>query len=195
MFCGIVETIGKITFVKRINDYLELAVLPGMDFPDLKTGDSVSINGVCLTITKIIDGQFYFAAVKETLRLTNLDSLNVGSKVNVERALAVSSRIGGHYVQGHVDFCGEIVDLHSDGSVLIHYPEPFGKYIVNKGFITLDGMSITVIETAKKYFSITFIPHTKSHTIASDYQIGSRINVEVDIMAKYIEKYVGVYVK
>jgi riboflavin synthase len=195
MFGGIVETMGKITLLQRVNGYLELAILPEMNFSDLKIGDSVAVNGVCLTVTKIMGNQFYFIAVQETLRLTNLDILNVGSKVNLERALALNSRIGGHYVQGHIDFCGEIIDLNSDGKTLIRCPEAFGKYIINKGFITLDGMSITVIEAAEKYFSVTFIPHTQQHTIVSNYRVGQRINVEVDMIAKYIEKYVGAYIK
>lgn len=199
MFSGIVETVGEITQLIVINDCLEIVILPRKIFNDLNIGDSVSVNGVCLTVTKIEINKLHFTSVPETLRLTNLSLLSIGSKVNLERSLAVNSRIGGHYVQGHIDFCGEITSLYNDGKetliARISYPEYFGKYIINKGFITLDGMSITVIDVEEKWLSVTFIPHTQQNTVVCDYQIGTKINIEVDMMGKYIEKLVGAYSK
>lgn len=197
MFSGIVETVGIINCLKAMHDCLNINITPQKKFIDLTVGDSISINGVCLTITKLLNDSFNVTAVPETIRVTNLEKFCLGSKVNLERSLKADSRIGGHYVQGHVDFKGEILDLKPDGEdaliAKISNPIDYAKYIVNKGYIALDGMSITVIESQPEWFTVTFIPHTQQITIVNQYRKGTHINVEVDIIGKFVEKIVGAH--
>lgn len=191
MFNGIVETTGKITRFEKEQGCIYLSVLPEIPFLDLKIGDSVSVNGVCLTVVDIHDNAFDMTIVNETLRVTNLGYLNKNSIINLERSIKCSDRISGHYVQGHVDCVGTITQINnpSEGSVIIttQFPSRFKKYIVNKGYIALDGMSITVIEVTDNTFTITLIPHTKKITVAKNYHINSKINLEFDILSKYVE--------
>lgn len=196
MFSGIVETLGHIVNVQQLNECQKLIIAPGIAFDDLKVGDSVAVNGVCLTVTAFNAENFVVTVVPETLRLTNLVHLQPGNEVNLERSLLFNGRIGGHCVQGHVDAVGRILDKVTDGQgailVTIELPEQLAKYVVNKGYITLDGMSITVIEAGKNCFTVTFIPHTLTVTIAKNYQKNTLINIEVDIIGKYFEKMLGV---
>lgn len=197
MFNGIVETIGKIINLNTENGCTHYSILPQIHFDDLSIGDSIAVNGVCLTITDFTDSYFNLTAVPETLRLTNLKLLSINSKVNLERSLKLNSRLGGHYVQGHVDCTGRILELSHDKSaallVKISIPEQLANYVVTKGYIALDGMSITVIEATKNWFTVTFIPHTQKATIVETYQVDQLINIEVDMIAKYIEKMIGVH--
>lgn len=191
MFSGIVETIGFIQNVLHMNEGLILQIKPLISFSDIKVGDSIAVNGVCLTVTTFDSATFTVTLVPETLRCTNLQSVTMNQAVNLERSLRADSRIGGHFVQGHVDAITEILDLQTEGDawlVKMSLPSHLHPYVVNKGFITLDGMSITVIETTTHWFTVTFIPHTQHHTITQHYQIGSKINIEVDMLGKYIEK-------
>lgn len=196
MFSGIVEALGVINRIVRHNDCVGFTITPSKVFDDLNVGDSVAINGVCLTVTELFANSFAVTVVPQTLRITNLGLLNEGSQINLERSLCANARIGGHYVQGHVDATGEIIELTSDGSdallVKISLPLELQKYVVNKGYIALDGMSITVIEASATWVKVTFIPHTQQVTVVNQYQIGSKINIEVDILGKYVEKIVGV---
>lgn len=195
MFGGIVEAVGEVKAESFENGCKQLSIMPGMNFDDLSLGDSVSVNGVCLTVTRLQGNCFDCSAVPETLALTNLGQLTVGSLVNLERALKVNSRIGGHYVQGHVDGLGEIADIQAAGAaslVTIKVAPALAKYIVKKGYVTLDGMSITVIQVEVDQFSVTFIPHTQAATIVKNYRLGTLLNVEVDILGKYAEKLLGV---
>jgi riboflavin synthase len=197
MFSGIVETIGKILHMESSDGCIHFRISPLMKFDDLTVGDSISVNGVCLTVTNFTDTSFHVSAVPETLRLTNLGQLALHDSVNLERSLKLSQRIGGHYVQGHVDGMGQILDIkHDHGSALlvkISLPEKLSRYVVNKGYITLDGMSITIIQSAPDWFTVTFIPHTQEATITRHYSIGTMINIEVDILGKYVEKLIGAY--
>ncbi|EKD71066.1 MAG: hypothetical protein ACD_46C00280G0003 [uncultured bacterium] len=197
MFNGIVETIGTIISLNLRDNCKDFIITPHIPFLDINIGDSIAVNGVCLTVTSFSDKQFCVKAVPETLRLTNLDVLAVNDIVNLERAMQPTSRIGGHYVQGHIDNKSQILEIHHDQSsaliVKISIEKKLTKYIVDKGFITLDGMSITIIESTPTWFTVTLIPHTQQVTIAHQYRVGSWINIEVDMMAKYIEKLVGVY--
>jgi riboflavin synthase len=192
MFTGIVETTGIIGHAEQREGCLHLTIKPKIAFSDLHMGDSVAINGVCLTVTAFTPTTFKATVVPETLRLTNLGELVNGSKVNLERSMQANARIGGHYVQGHVDGMGEILELQPDGGtawlVKISIPTTLEKYVVNKGYIGLDGMSITVIESTSNWFTVTLIPHTREVTIVSQYKIGTRINIEVDMLGKYVEK-------
>lgn len=196
MFNGIVETVGTIETVQTQNDCRYFTISLPTFFDDLKIDDSIAVNGVCLTITQIKNNQLEVTAVPETLRLTNLKYVSSGSHVNLERALHVNSRISGHYMQGHVDGMGEILDIKREGDALlvkISLPSTLTNYIVNKGYITLDGMSITVIHAEKESFTVTFIPHTQKMTLVNQYAIGTKINIEVDILGKYVEKMLGAY--
>lgn len=196
MFCGIVETTSLVKSIMWQDGCLHACISKPTDWDDLKIGDSVSVNGVCLTMTSFDTSSFNVTIVPETLRLTNLTALSPGQLVNLERSLKSTDRIGGHQVQGHVDCTGEIIELAKDNSdallVKIAIPEHLSKYIVNKGFIAIDGMSITVIDVTSTWFTITLIPHTQAVTIANKYQVGSLLNIEVDMMAKYLEKLIGV---
>lgn len=194
MFSGIVETIGNITQLTKENECVTVSILPNMVFSDLKIGDSVSVNGVCLTVINIHQNIFDVTIVQETLHVTNLNNINKNTPVNLERSIKLSDRLGGHYVQGHIDCVGRIMDIHdaSEGSIIItiQFPVQFKKYIVNKGYIALDGMSLTVIRVIDDLFTITLIPHTKKTTIAKEYKIGTTINIECDILSKYVENMV-----
>ncbi len=192
MFTGIVETIGIIQYANSIDDCVKIRIIPHNPFDDLQLGDSVAVNGVCLTVTDFTPQTFDVTVVPETLRLTNLGQLQPNNKVNLERSMAANARIGGHYVQGHIDSMGEIIDIKSDGKsallIKISHDPALAKYIIKKGYIGLDGMSITVVETTPSWFTVTLIPHTQEVTIVNQYQIGTRINIEVDMLGKYIEK-------
>lgn len=192
MFSGIVEAVGLVIHLDRVGDCLNITVASQQKFNDLKIGDSMAVNGVCLTITDHGDNTVNMTIVPETLRLTNLGQLSIGSAVNLERSLKHDGRNGGHQVQGHVDGVADIIELQPDGkeALLIKFsiPTALAKYIVNKGFIAVDGMSLTVIEAANDWFTVSLIPHTQKVTIASQYKLSSRVNIEVDILSKYIEK-------
>jgi len=191
MFGGIVETTGIIKSILDGEGCRHFSITPAIAFNDLNIGDSVAINGVCLTVTKFQNNIFDVSAVPETLRLTNLGKLSALNEVNLERSLKSDSRIGGHYVQGHVDGLGQIMEIQQEGQALlvkISVPAHLAKYLVNKGYITLDGMSITIIQTTPEWLTVTFIPHTQQVTIVRHYQPGAWINIEVDILGKYVEK-------
>lgn len=194
MFCGIIEKIGYITHLTVDQGCKHFTIQPAEPFPHLVVGESIAVNGVCLTVTHFTEQTFNVTAVPETLRLTNLNELTANHSVNLERAITPLSRIGGHIVQGHVDFVGEICAIHSDSNALlvtISMPPAFAKYLVKKGCITLDGASITIVNINPDCFTVTLIPHTQKTTITKFYALGSRINIEVDIMGKYIEKLLG----
>lgn|SRR3990167_3549380 len=194
MFSGIIETTGTILQIDFVKSCKQFSISPMKAFNDLTIGDSIAVNGVCLTVTEFDATIFKVTAVPETLFLTNLDDLMVNHSVNLERSLKFGDRIGGHHVQGHIDGAGEILELVSDNSnaylVKLRIPEKLAKYVIAKGYIALDGMSMTVIKILPSGLTITLIPHTKKVTIANQYQIGTKINIEVDRMGKYIENFI-----
>jgi riboflavin synthase len=197
MFSGIVETIGVILQAEFIQNCLHVTLRPQMTFDDLNLGDSVAVNGVCLTVTAFDADKFNVVIVPETLRLTNLATLEVGATVNLERSVKVNVRIGGHCVQGHVDTHAAITALTPDGGAAliatIQAAPALTKYIVKKGYVAIDGMSITVMDVSESFFTVTFIPHTQAVTIVNQYRVGTPVNIEVDIMGKYVEKLLGAY--
>jgi len=197
MFSGIVETIGSIISIKHQSGCMALTISPHQLFNDLSIGDSIAVNGACLTVTQFTEEHFTVTVVPETLRLTNLHQLTVGDQVNLERSLKAEGRIGGHYVQGHVDGMGQILAITNDDSdawlVKISIPPTLSRYIVKKGYIGIDGMSITVIDVTSEWFTVTFVPHTQTATIVPHYRPDSWVNIEVDIMGKYIEKIIGAH--
>lgn len=190
MFTGIIEELGTITDLTRRGRSAKATISMKRIFPDLATGDSVAVNGVCLTVTDISRNTFSADISEETVDTTNLQYLKVGERVNLERALSLVQRIGGHLVTGHVD---GIVELRSKIAKGEYYelsfavPHDLRRYIVEKGSVSLDGMSLTVANITRDGFSVMIIPQTiKSSTIGSR-QIGDRINLEVDILSKYVE--------
>ena len=198
MFTGIVETIGMVSDVKDKNACKLITILRPEMFDDLHEGDSVAVNGICLTITNVNNKTFDVTAVPETLQLTNLSQLANNMHVNLERSLKLNDRLGGHMVQGHVDGVVKIIAWQREGdAILAKMTIPLGleKYIIKKGYIALDGMSITVIDVTPKWFTVTFIPHTQTVTIIPQYRLGTLLNVEVDILGKYAEKLLGAHLR
>lgn len=192
MFGGIVETTGDIQSIVCHDGCKTLRVRPQIHLADLTLGASISVNGVCLSVTEFTTTDFTVTVVPETLRLTNLDDLKEGVSVNLERAITMQTRMSGHMIQGHVDATGEIIDIQDDGGIAklvkIKLPSRLQPYLVKKGYIAIDGMSITIIDCMNDWFTVTFIPHTQDVTIAQFYQTGKKVNLEVDIVGKYIAK-------
>ncbi len=186
MFSGIVEEVGVVR--KRDSNLVIGAkkVLEGM-----KVGDSIALNGVCLTVTLVEKGNFSVDVMPETFRRTNLGSLHYGDLVNLERATALGNRLGGHLVQGHVDGVGRIISLTPEEKAIIvriSPPAELMSYIVNQGFIAVDGVSLTVIECDDSSFKVSLVPYTYNNTILGRRKPSDMVNLEVDIIAKYVEQ-------
>jgi riboflavin synthase len=187
MFTGIVEEIGVIREISP--GHLVIGAKKVLD--GTKQGDSIAINGVCLTVTSLKNDAFSVDIMPETMRRTNLGRLHYGDRVNLERAVVVGGRLGGHYVQGHVDDTGKILSVKSEGSALIvkmSAPTKLMRYIVNKGFIAADGASLTVIEPDGFSFSVSLVDYTQKQITLSAKKPGDLVNLEVDIIAKYVER-------
>ena len=192
MFTGIIQAIGTIQAMQQRGGDMRLTINTGkLDMADVALGDSIAVNGVCLTAIKF-DATSYVADVSlETLSLTSLGQLQVGSEVNLEKALTMETRLGGHLVSGHVDGQGEIIKRYDDGrSVRFHLkaPDELAKYIATKGSICLDGISLTVNKVTGAVFEINIVPHTIQETIIKHYRIGTQVNLEVDVIARYLER-------
>jgi riboflavin synthase len=191
MFSGIVEETGTVAALQHRPGGMTLTIQAQDVLNEARIGDSIALNGVCLTIVRYDAETFDVELAPETLRKTSLGQLQVRSEVNLERALAASGRIGGHVVQGHVDATGEVLLLQPDGEGIMatfRAPAALLKYVVPKGYIAIDGMSLTVVDTGPDWFSISFIPHTRAVTIVRHYAPGFLVNLEVDILGKYVEK-------
>ena len=189
MFTGIIEKIGKVSRVTEKN----ISQVIGIRIDDFNSalGDSICINGVCLTVEDIDDNVYSFSISPETYNLSNFKNIKKNDDVNIEKSLTLNKLLSGHIVQGHVDTCSEITELRKiDNSwyVKIKIDSTYMKYIIQKGSITLDGVSLTINEVYTDEFSVMIIPHTFSNTIFKNYKIGSVLNTEIDILAKYIEK-------
>lgn len=187
MFTGIVEEVGEV--VETAPNRLRIAGGSVMDA--LAVSDSIAVNGVCLTVTERTDSEFAVDVVEETLSRTNLGDLAPGGTVNLERALTPSSRMGGHVVQGHIDGTGEVISFggQPEERVLrIDLSAELARYVVEKGFVALDGISLTVASQEGAGFSVAVIPYTMQHTVLRVRKPGDRVNIEVDILAKYVER-------
>ncbi|NQW18884.1 MAG: riboflavin synthase [Chloroflexi bacterium] len=187
MFSGIVEELGEV--VGFDGERLEIKATEVLQ--DLEVSESINVSGACLTVIESLEGGFVVEVVPETVLRTNFSELTVGGKVNLERSLRFGGRVGGHIVQGHVDGLAEILSMDDDGnSIRIWFrpPEPIMKYIVEKGFIGIDGISLTVVDVTDDSFSIAIIPYTREHTTLGERNPGDSVNIEVDITAKYLEK-------
>ena len=191
MFTGIVEELGTVRAVKRGGCWAVLSIGAREILPGLKIGDSVAVNGVCLTVTSLDDGGFTADVMHETLDRSSLGNLSVGSHVNLERAMAADGRFGGHIVSGHIDGTGTILSLRRDDNAVwytVSASPALLRYIVEKGSITIDGISLTVARVETDRFSISAIPHTVAVTILSEKHPGDTVNLETDIIGKYVEK-------
>ncbi|RKZ97034.1 MAG: riboflavin synthase [Gammaproteobacteria bacterium] len=192
MFTGIIAAIGKIEVVQAKGGDLRLQVsTQQLDLADVKLGDSVAINGVCLTVVDISGATLSFDVSRESLDRTSLGAVQTGSEVNLEKALAVGDRLGGHFVSGHVDGLGTVISRQESArSVQFRFEVPTGleRYIAEKGSICIDGTSLTVNNVADNWFEVNIIPHTMQETIMSNYQVGTKVNLEVDLIARYLER-------
>ena len=192
MFTGIIEGLGNIvTFDKKTSNRsaAKMKINLGKIAKGLKVGDSVAINGVCLTAVNISKGITEFEMVGETIKKTNLGSLERGDKVNIERSLKVGERLEGHFVLGHVDGVGIISTIEKQSNqiqIWIKIPKELPKHIIKKGSITVDGISLTVVDALKDQFSVSIIPHTMQITNLSYKKVGDKVNIETDILGKYI---------
>ena len=191
MFTGIIEEVGTVreADVERERDNA-LVINCSTVLDDVRLGDSIAVNGVCLTVTAWGADWFRVGLAPETLRRTNLGTLTAGSSVNLERAVAAGQRMGGHYVQGHIDATGTIVGSEPEGEsrvITIEAPCSLMPYIVEKGFIAVDGTSLTITKTTDSTFSLAIIAHTQEWAIIGKQQVGDSVNLEVDILAKYVE--------
>ena len=194
MYSGIIEEIG----ILRHSSPTGLTIEAHQVLADLAIKDSIAVDGVCLTVTELGDNWFHVDTMPETLRRTNLANLPLEAKVNLERSLAANGRIGGHIVQGHVEACIMVLSTHEDGvgqSVEIELPTDLRPYIVSKGFVALNGASLTVVEVKEDRFSIALIPYTREHTNLGHLRRGTKLNLETDILGRYIAQYLQATVK
>lgn len=191
MFTGLIEEQGLVTAIKKEGTNLNIQIQCKICLDDLAIGDSITLDGVCQTVTQLDEQSFWVTAIEETLRLTNFDQYQLGSKVNLERCLRPSDRLGGHIVQGHVDGIGKVSKIENrDGSyeISIEIPKTLAKYVIHKGSIAINGISLTVASIDGNLVKVCIIPKTWEVTNLSTLQPSSKVNIEVDQIAKYIEK-------
>jgi riboflavin synthase len=195
MFTGIIEETGKIRATTPQVTGIRLQVKANSILEGTKIGDSISVNGCCLTVVRLDDDSLWFDVVEETVRKTNLADLKVGASVNLERALTMRDRLGGHLVQGHVDGIGRLASNNPrpDGSCLItiEAPEALLRYMIQKGSVTVEGVSLTIAELTDDSFSFAMIPHTSTLTTLGTKNLNDPMNIEVDMMAKYAERFLA----
>lgn len=194
MFTGIVEELGEVTSVENLDDASRFRLRGPVVTEGARHGDSIAVNGVCLTVVDHEGDEFTADVMAETLNRSSLGVLAVGSRVNLERPMAVGDRLGGHIVQGHVDGTGEIIERKPSDNweiVKISLPEDLRRYVVEKGSITVDGISLTVVDAGPDYFTISLIPTTLALTTLGLKQPGDPVNLEVDVIAKYVERLLG----
>lgn len=193
MFTGLVEEIGVVDTLEQLEDAVRIAVRAPKVTEDASPGDSIAVDGVCLTVVDNVAGVFTADVMRETLDRSRLGTYSEGSKVNLERALAAGQRMGGHIVQGHVDGVAEVVSRTPSQHwevVRFTLPANLGRYVVEKGSITVNGTSLTVSAVGDDFFEVSLIPTTLRDTTAGDLTVGEPVNLEVDIVAKYVEKMV-----
>lgn len=190
MFTGLVEEVGRVKALRAAGDaHLSLsaeAVLGGT-----VVGDSILVNGACLTVGEILDDTLVFYAMPETIRRTALGDLAEGDPVNLERAMEAGGRLGGHIVQGHVDGVGEVLDVRPEDEAEIWTfaaPDTVLRYAVEKGSVCVDGISLTVVSVGEDRFTVSILPHTREHTNLGELRVGSRVNLEADVIGKYVER-------
>lgn len=193
MFTGLIEDLGTVEVIERTDEGARLRIASRLS-GELALGDSIAVNGCCLTATAVDDGSFETEAMNQTLTVTALSDVDEGSKVNLELAMKAGDRLGGHIVQGHVDGVGTVASVEDDGfarRLRVELPPELLRYVVDKGSITLGGVSLTVAELGETWVEVSLIPETLERTNLGELQAGSRLNVECDIVAKYVERLVA----
>ena len=194
MFTGLIEDVGTLRAIRRSVDGVRLTISTKISMEELQLGESVAVNGVCLTVVSFGGGGFSADVSLETVDRTNLSELQGGGEVNLERALRLSDRLGGHLVTGHVDGIGVIRSRTRDGNAerfVISMPEGFHRHFVAKGSVAIDGVSLTVNSLSQDEFSLAIIPHSLAKTTLKNKQVGARVNIETDIIGKYVERLLG----
>ena len=192
MFTGIIQAKGQIGNIEPRNGDWRLTIQTGqLDMSDVQVGDSIATNGVCLTAIEIKDKTFVADVSAETLKVTTLGQFKVGTAVNLEKALRLQDRLGGHLVSGHVDGVGEVVSIRQEARSWryeLQAPVDIARYIAHKGSICINGVSLTVNEVEGTRFDVNIVPHTRSETTISEFQVGTKVNLEVDVLARYLER-------
>ncbi|RTZ16099.1 riboflavin synthase [Vibrio aquaticus] len=192
MFTGIVEAVGTLTAITPKGEDISVTVEVGkLDMSDVKLGDSIATNGVCLTVVDFTQTSYSADLSVETLQKTGFTDYQAGDKVNLEKAMLPTTRFGGHIVSGHVDGVGEIVERNMVGRAIefwVSMPEEIAKYVAEKGSITVDGISLTVNDLRKNAFKLTIVPHTGDETTIASFHVGRKVNLEVDVLARYMER-------
>lgn len=191
MFTGIIESTGYLTSITDLGGGIQFTILSSLS-DELNIDDSISVNGVCLTVVKKTHDSFTVQLVEETLRKTSLGQLEVGSSVNLERAMVMGARLDGHIVQGHVDTTGHVLSIEEEttGWLLeIGYPPEYSDYIIGRGSVAIDGISLTVARDMDRSFTVAIIPFTRNHTNLKDVKVGNIVNLEFDMIGKYVLKY------
>jgi len=192
MFTGIVEDIGKINHIyKGVKENTYTIAANKIDINTLNIGESIAVNGVCLTVVSFDEISFKVDASHETLNRTNLSNLELNSRVNLERALKMGSRLGGHIVNGHVDGVAEVLEIEPVGESIEFWfktTDELRRYLVEKGSVAIDGISLTINKVSGSRFSVNIIPHTQAETTINQLEVGSKVNIECDILGKYTEK-------
>ncbi|MFF5130425.1 riboflavin synthase [Streptomyces syringium] len=194
MFTGIVEELGEVVAVENLGDSSRFTLRGPLVTEGAKHGDSIAVNGVCLTVVDTADGAFTADVMAETLKRSSLGALGAGSRVNLERPMALGGRLGGHLVQGHVDGTGTIIERQPGEHweiVKIALPDGLSRYVVDKGSITVDGISLTVVQAGADFFTVSLIPTTLELTTLGAKGVGEPVNLEVDVLAKYVERLLG----
>jgi len=192
MFTGIIEAVGKVGSIEQCDGDMRVTIRSGkLDLSDVKLGDSIAVNGTCLTAVALSDDGFVADVSAETLRRSAFVNLKSGSRVNLEKALTPTTRLGGHMVSGHVDGVAELLSINNDGrsvGMRIQAPAELAKYIAEKGSITVDGVSLTVNAVDGTLFDLNIVPHTMQETTLNAFSVGQRINLEVDLIARHLER-------
>ncbi|MCG6942570.1 MAG: riboflavin synthase [Thiohalocapsa sp.] len=192
MFTGLIQAVGSIERIAPVGGDMRLTVHAGkLDMGNVTLGDSIAVNGVCLTAVELDNGRFAADVSRETLANTTLGELGAGARVNLEKALTLSTPLGGHLVSGHVDGVGQVLETREDARswrLQIHAPADLARYIAHKGSICVDGTSLTVNRVVGCVFELNIVPHTIAETIIGDYRAGTRVNLEVDLVARYLER-------
>lgn len=196
MFTGIIEEMGKVKEVTQNSaQAFEFDIEANQVMEDIKLGDSISVDGVCLTVTKFNKSSFQVDVMPETVKATSIKKFKKDSEVNLERAMLASTRLGGHFVTGHVDGVGEIIDKKRAENAIyytLEIPSDLNKYLINKGSVTIDGISLTVFGINKQKLTISLIPHTVEHTVLGKKVVGDLVNLECDLLAKHVEKQLAI---
>lgn len=191
MFTGIVEEAGQVIAFEPKAEAWSLAIAARATLADLSLGDSIAVNGCCLTVTQFDAASLRFDVLEETRRLTNFSALQPGAAVNLERSLRFGGKVGGHFVTGHIDTQGRVEIFEARGKdyyLRIRLPEGYGRYVVHKGSIAIDGISLTIAEVADAWFAVWIIPHTLAVTNLREKQVGAPVNLEFDLLGKHVEK-------